>query len=174
MDITVELDTEMSLFDQAFAIVVGAEGKLSIDPNDPGNYRDGMLVGTKYGIDAASHPGVDIINLTIDQAKAIHLAQYWTPAGCSFLLPRGAVCLYDCAINQGLSTATRLMQRAVGVPPDGIIGIETQAAFGKATSVHIARFMGLRAVRYANTLNFSADGEGWMRRMFTVVLAPLQ
>ncbi len=41
------------------------EGGLSLDPKDPGNWTGGKvglgkLLGTKYGIAAASHPGLDV------------------------------------------------------------------------------------------------------------------
>lgn len=39
--------------------------------------------------------------------------------------------LRDCAFNRGVRGATRIVQRAVGVPDDGIIGPVTQAAIAK-------------------------------------------
>ncbi len=155
----------MSAFDQAFTIVVGIEGKLSLDPNDPGNYRDGKLVGTKYGITARDHPDVDIPNLTLVDAKAIHQEEYWTPAGCDLLPLRAAVCAYDCAINQGAEVAVKLFQRALDIPPDGVLGPQSRAAFPQCKDPHTARFMGLRALRYAVTKNFEIDGSSWMTRL---------
>ncbi len=161
------------LFEACFAIVVGIEGVLSLDPKDPGNYSGGQLIGTKYGVSAAANPGIDIPNLTLDGAQAIHLARYWTPAGCDLLPPRAALCAYDAAINEGVGTAIKLMQRALGVPPDGVLGPRTAAAYGQCKPAHIARFLALRGLRYASEANFDIDGASWFDRLFVVCLADL-
>jgi hypothetical protein len=46
------------------------EGGYVCDPADPGGE-------TKYGISARSYPGVDIENLTRDQAIAIYFRDFW-------------------------------------------------------------------------------------------------
>ena len=47
------------------------EGGFQNAPNDPGNYRpDGTLVGTNFGISAASYPTLDIRDLTQPEAEA--------------------------------------------------------------------------------------------------------
>jgi lysozyme family protein len=166
--------TADELFDRAFVIVVGIEGKLSTDPRDPGNWRGGKLVGTKYGVAAAYHPGVDVPSLTLEDAKRIHLAEYWRPAGCYLMPPRAALCAYDCAINQGPGEAVELMQEACGIFPDGKIGPLTRASFSAITSTQLARFMAERAERYTRTRGFSINGDGWFDRLFTVALAELE
>src|SRR5271169_2536187 len=60
---------------------------LSLNPNDPGNWTGGKiglgeLKGTKFGIAAASHPTLDIANLTIDQAIQLRRTEYWDVAEC--------------------------------------------------------------------------------------------
>lgn len=161
------------LYDQCFAIVVGLEGKLSIDPRDPGNWRGNTLVGTKYGVCARDNPDVDILNLTLEDAKAIHKARSWAPAGCDLLPAKAALCAFDCSVNQGWPTAVRLMQTACGIGADGELGPQTRATWPRVTTVQLARFMGLRAVRYVHTKGFDVDGDGWETRLFTVALAEL-
>jgi lysozyme family protein len=163
----------VTLFDAAFSIVVGVEGGLSTDPRDPGNWRDVELVGTKYGVAAAYHPGVDVRALTLEGAKAIHLAEYWRPCGADVMPARAALCAYDAAINQGVPTAVRLMQSACGLVADGEIGLASRSAFAKIGAEQLGRFMTARALRYARTKGFDIDGAGWIGRLFTAVLAPL-
>jgi lysozyme family protein len=163
----------LPLFEQCFAIVVGIEGRLSLDPRDPGNWCNGKLVGTKYGVAAKYHPGVDIPNLSLEGAHGIHLAEYWRPAGCDLLPPRAALCAYDGAVNQGVPETIELLQQATGQAVDGALGPHTRAAFAAFTLPQLQRFMGLRALRYAHTRNFEVDGLGWLTRLFTVSLAPL-
>lgn len=79
-------------FDTAFAAVVGVEGGYDNSTHDPGNWTGdavgcGVLRGTKFGISAASFPSLAIADLTLDQAQAIYLAEYWTPLAASLLPP---------------------------------------------------------------------------------------
>ena len=60
-------------FDEAFERLMGHEGVLSVDPNDPGNWTGrrvnvGVLRGTKFGISAAQYPDEDIPNLTRERS----------------------------------------------------------------------------------------------------------
>ncbi len=70
---------------------------LEIDGDDPG----GM---TKFGIDARSHPGVDIKNLTKAMALAIYWKE-WQQAGCESMPSPFAEIFFNCAVNMGLGRA---------------------------------------------------------------------
>lgn len=63
---------------------------------------------TKYGIDARSHPGVDIENLTKEKATAIYWNE-WAREGCEALIfPLGEV-FSDCCIRSGWSRARDIL-----------------------------------------------------------------
>lgn len=81
-----------SNFDKAFELVIGLEGVYSNDPDDPGGE-------TKYGIAKRYHQNLDIKNLTLDQAKAIYLQEYWLPSGCDTASYPMDICLFDSAVN---------------------------------------------------------------------------
>lgn len=88
----------------------GVEGGMDRDRNDPGNYVNGTLVGTKYGIDAASHPKEDIKNLTKDQARDIFWEDYWTENRCDDLpFPFGEA-FFDVCVNNGRGRADQLLK----------------------------------------------------------------
>ena len=62
------------------------EGGLSRDRKDPGNWTGGKVgkgdfVGTKYGISAAAHPGVDVVSLTVAQTSEIYWREYVVSPG---------------------------------------------------------------------------------------------
>ena len=57
-------------FDIAFSRLIDSEGGLTDNPKDPGGL-------TKFGISQRSYPDIDIRNLTLDQAKAIYLRDFW-------------------------------------------------------------------------------------------------
>ena len=104
---------------KAFSILMIQEGiKAVIIKGDSGGL-------TKYGIAEASHPGVDIANLTQPQAEQIYLYDYWVPAQCNKLKEELQYAHFSCAVNCGVGSAARILQRASRVKEDGIIGEAT-------------------------------------------------
>jgi lysozyme family protein len=149
-------------FDTAFAFVIGAEGGYVDDPRDPGGK-------TKYGISQRAYPLLNIAALTLEDAKAIYLRDYWEPAGCDQLPAGIATALFDSAVNQGIKPAIKFLQRALRVDDDGIIGPATIAAAEKAgPDSLITNFCVERALHYASLSTFDVYGRGWMRRLFHV------
>ena len=76
--------------------------------DDSGNWRDGELVGTKFGIDAASHKEVDIDALTLETATEIYW-QEWCQAGIETFAPGIGEAYFNCRVNCGRGTAQTLM-----------------------------------------------------------------
>ena len=77
------------------------------DRNDSGNWRDGKLIGTKFGIDAASHKGIDIAALTLETAKEIYW-QEWQAARVE-ALPQGlGECYFNACVNCGAGRANKI------------------------------------------------------------------
>jgi lysozyme family protein len=148
-------------FDMAFERLIGHEGGYVNDPEDPGGE-------TKFGISKRAYPTVDIKNLTIDQAKAIYLRDYWTPVRARDLPWPLGLYMFDCAVNQGVTTAVRLLQQTLGVVVDGEFGPLTMRAARASSERDAARFLAFRARRYAGTTNFDIYGTGWLTRLFVV------
>jgi lysozyme family protein len=132
-------------FDTAFNLVVGIEGGYSNDPADPGGE-------TKFGISKRAYPQVDIANLTLEQAKAIYLRDYWHLCKCDELPADMALLVFDAAVNQGVSAALRFHANAK-TPVD---------------------YQAERAVAYARLATFPTFGRGWMRRLFTTFEASIR
>jgi lysozyme family protein len=125
-------------FPAAFAIVVGLEGGYTDDPADPGG-------ATKYGISQRAYPGLDIANLTLSAAQDIYREDYWpSAAGLPWEM---ALCVFDCAVNQGTGAAHVLRIQATDA----------------------AHFMALRALRYTQTDDFDKFGQGWLNRLFSIM-----
>ena len=174
----------MKAFDAWTAFLIPTEGKLSLNPKDPGNWTSGkpgvgQLVGTKYGVAASSHPGLDIPNLTLAQAQQIAKAEYWDkvngdkmPGGVAFLVA-------DAAWGSGPYVAATELQAIVGVTQDGDIGmVETIPAivrYGARKSLYTMRsgmddllteYCSQRLI-FENGLAIWADNKlGWTRRLF--------
>lgn len=157
-------------FDDAFAYVVGEEGKLSLDPEDRGNWTSGkigvgILKGTKYGISAAAYPLLDIPNLSLSDAKAIYLRDYWTKIGGQVLEYGTALCLFDFGVNAGLREAITVAQRSIGIAVDGILGPKTLAAIqSMPPQVFAPLFTQYRIAAYHLMAGFEHEGNGWIAR----------
>lgn len=160
----------MAAFDDSFAELVGEEGVLSTDRNDPGNWTGGKVgvgtfVGSKYGISAAAYPTLDIVNLTIDQAKAIAKRDYWDRVRGDDLSQPVGHALFDMAYNQGIGAAIRVFQKSLGLTPDGVFGPATMAAYQAADPRKLARtFTTYRIVRYSMAPGWINDANGWVGR----------
>lgn len=147
-------------FDQAFAFVVEAEGGATItdDPQDPGGL-------TKWGVSQRSYPDLDIRSLTREQAKDIYFRDYWQRCHCDRFQQQLALALFDSAVNQGPAKAIRLLQRALRVTDDGVVGDETVAAASRAYPAEaLIEYLSHRATEYAR-LN-PRFHRGWFARLF--------
>ena len=148
-------------FVDAVDIILVHEGVLSDDPDDNGGL-------TKYGISQKAYPKLNIRALTRDEAIAIYKRDYWNAAHCEAMPWFLALPMFDCAVNQGVDTATKLMQTALGVAADGNIGPKTLGALKSATTDVLDEFMVQRALRYSTHSDFKTFGKGWFRRLFSV------
>lgn len=146
-------------FDKAFETLIGHEGGYVNDPRDPGGE-------TRYGISKRAYPDVDIANLTLEQAKAIYLRDYWQRARCDELPPAVAFQVFDTAVNSGIGQSIRFLQRAVGVADDGVVGPLTINAVKRLDAESIAaRFNGQRLEFMTKLSTWDVFGRGWARRI---------
>lgn len=159
-------------FDDIFAYVVGVEGKLSLDPQDRGNWTGGKvgvgeLKGTKYGISAASYPLLDIANLSLSDAKAIGRRDFWDKLSGDSLPWGTALLLYDFGYNAGISEAARVAQHALGLTVDGVLGAKTLAALQVALPQFAFAFTAWRIMAYTQMAGWPHEGAGWTVRALT-------
>jgi lysozyme family protein len=159
---------------QAFVVVVGAEGGLTTNPADPGNWTmagcKGECRGTKYGISALAYPGLDIASLTLDQAQRLYHADYWQRIGGDDMPPALALILFDGAVNTGVAEAVRCLQLAVGAKVDGVLGPLTMAATKAAIGTTgidavCAEVLAQRLVAMAALPQWRSFALGWARRL---------
>lgn len=122
----------MTLFNRCIVIVLKNEGGYQCDPDDRGNYANGVLRGTKYGISARCYPKLDIKNLTEEQAKLIYLSDYWNPMNLTGIKDEElALHVFDHGVNAGRWASVRMLQRLVDATPDGVIGPDTLGRVNK-------------------------------------------
>ena len=149
----------MISFDTAFDRLIAHEGGYVNDPNDPGGE-------TKWGISKRTYPNLDIKNLTRLDAKAIYHRDFWTRINGDKLHDGVAFQAFDIAVNSGIETAVRMLQRACGVADDGHWGpVSQRAADGMVESDTIMRLNAERLDFYTKLSTWPRFGKGWVRRV---------
>jgi len=158
-------DAELQVtFKLGLAFVFEVEGIESDDPEDKGGL-------TRFGIAQNYNPDVDVAQLTRDQAALRYLTNYFYPANCEDYPRPIAIAVFDAAVNHGPVTAIKLLQAALRVTTDGLIGPITIAAIEARDSQQLlVNFLSHRALRYheiaVNEPSQTRFIRGWMRRLF--------
>ncbi len=163
----------MTVYDNAFTVVIGEEGGFTSIPADPGNWTGGKCQvgqcnGTKFGISAAAYPTIQIRDLTLDDAKSIYRRDYWEKVRGDELPPAIALLVFDAAVNSGSSRAIRWLQTSLRVVADGILGPVTMAAAqqvaGQGAAV-LAEYQTQRLLFLTALKTWRTFGHGWARRV---------
>ena len=158
-------------FLRAFPIVVGAEGGLTTDPADPGNWTGGargrgVCRGTQWGISAAAYPTLNIVRLTLSDAQALCRRDYWDRVRGDELPAAAALLVFDAAVNNGVSRAVHWRQMAAGVTADGVLGAQSMAAVhARPLPALLTEFQAQRLVFMAGLPTWRSFGLGWARRL---------
>jgi lysozyme family protein len=109
-----------------------------------------------------------------DGFRTFYAVEYWQGARCTHMPAAAALVVFDAAVLSGAGHASRMVQRAVSVDPDGIIGPVTLAAldraWGRSPSELLVSLYSARLTFYAEHCNpeFVA---GWRRRAKDCLLA---
>lgn len=148
-------------FDLAFKSVIGHEGGYVDHPSDPGGE-------TKYGISKRSYPAEDIKNLTLDRAKEIYRRDFWDKLHLDDLPDQIRFDLFDAAVNSGVSTAIKFLQKACEVNADGKIGSITIGAANRIDPQALDKRLSAYRLLYLVSLRtFPTFGKGWITRVAT-------
>ncbi len=148
--------------DRAWKFIHREEGGSAItnDPADPGGL-------TRHGVSQRAYPDEDIRNMTEERAKFLFARDYWKPCQCDSLPERVALAVADSAFNQGTRTACTLLQEALRVDPDGVIGPKTLAAAKARNEADLLNdFLSRRLLRYAK--GNEKYRRGWFSRILRV------
>ena len=158
---------------KAVKIVLDHEGGEVDDPNDPGGHTNlGVTQSTlnraRQSTNLDLPEGVD--DLTTTQAKKIYEHLYWYAVKADELPAGIDIFAFDMAVNQGVDTAMRSLQKAAGTTVDGIWGPKTNGAIRKiSTKTLLIDFAARRAHHYAKLSDDLVDrfGFGWYRRLIS-------
>ena len=133
--------------------------KTEHDPKDAGGT-------TKWGIDQASHPLLDIENLTLEEAVDSYHGDEWRRARGDDLPEALAICHFDGVANIGMIPSAKMLQAAVGAVVDGKIGAVTLKTASVASPQVAAEVMlNRRKTYYTRLRQFPRYGKGWLNRV---------
>jgi len=157
----------ISNFPASLALILKSEGGFVNHPRDPG----GM---TNLGV--TRNVWRDWVNRDVDEAEMRSLTpelvtplykdRYWDACKCDDL-PRGVdYCVFDSAVNMGPSRAAKLLQAALEVKADGVIGRATIAAATAVDPVELLEAFSLgKKAFYQSLATFQTFGKGWLNRV---------
>jgi len=149
----------MTAFDRSFERLIGHEGGYVDDPADPGG-------ATKWGISQRSYPHLNIAELTREDARRIYRADFWERINADLLPPSVAFQLFDFAVNSGIETAVRYLQRAIGVADDGYWGPHSRKVASRTSETDMVMLLNAERLDYMRRLkNWRYHGSGWAGRI---------
>ena len=156
-------DMTNRVFNGAFDLLMEVEGGYVCDKDDSGGE-------TKYGISKASYPHEDICNITVERAKEIYKRDYWDRCKCDQLPDCLSVAVFDFAVNSGTNRAIMLLQKALDVTVDGIIGNQTIGAANRLNPRKtLEKYIDLRTDFIMNIVKKKPDQQcflrGWTNRI---------
>ena len=154
----------MSLtFQQIFDRLIRREGGYVNDPRDPGGETNWGV--TKRTAQANGYTG-NMKTMTRQQAYEIYYRAFWLRYNCEQMPDAVAYQFFDAAVNHGFGNASRMLQRAVGVLDDGIIGKYSLEAINRnPISDTLMVLNGERLNFYIRLKNFDRYGKGWVNRV---------
>ena len=146
-------------FDNVFDRLIGHEGGYVNNPKDPGGE-------TNWGISKRSYPHLNIKTLTRGEAREIYCVDFWKRVNADKLPDGVAFQLFDFAVNSGIETAVRYLQRAVGVADDGHWGAVSQKATDATSETDMIMLLNAERLDFMTRLkNWPDAGKGWARRI---------
>jgi lysozyme family protein len=157
-------------FDKCLALVLKHEGGYVDNPKDPGGATN-LGCTKKVWEEWVGHEVTkdDIKALKVSDVAPLYKKKYWDAVGGD-VLPTGVdYAVFDLAINSGVGRAAKILQKAVGVNPDGAIGPATLGAVGAMSARDLATAICEQRQAFLEGLpTFGTFGKGWTRRVTEV------
>jgi lysozyme family protein len=157
-------------FKSAVAHVLALEGGFVDHPHDPGGATNlGITQRTLSSARGAPASRDDVRLLTEAEAERIYRRFFWDAVRGDDLPAGLDTAVFDAAVHSGPGRAVRLLQAALGVPVDGIVGpVTLAAAAAAAPEPAIRRLMRGRRAMLRRLPAYKVFGRGWERRVLAV------
>jgi lysozyme family protein len=153
----------MKQFNDYLKVILKHEGGYVNNSSDPGGE-------TNYGISKRSYPGLDIKNITTEDASNIYYNDYWVKLNIDKISNEDLkLHIFDMSVNAGIKVAVKLLQSIVKTTQDGIVGSIT---LSKVNNEDLVDKYKESRINYYNNLvdknpKLSIFLKGWISRVNT-------
>lgn len=157
-------------FEQCLALVLKHEGGYVNNPKDPGG-RTNLGVTQKVWEEWVKHPVDEAAMRALGPADVgpLYKDRYWNRVRGDDLPSGVDYAVFDFAVNSGVGRASKILQAALGLPTDGIVGPKTIEAAQAANARELATNICERRQDFLQSLpTFDTFGRGWTRRVSEV------
>lgn len=159
------------MFNKALTFTLKYEGGYVNHPNDPGGETNRGVTRLVYDSYRRSKglPMQSVKLITDHEVTDIYKSRYWAEGYCDAMPEPVAIVMFDTAVNTGVKRAAVLLQRALRIVDDGVIGPKTLAAIKTVDAHELAiLFIDERDKFYkalvANKASFAVFLKGWLNR----------
>jgi lysozyme family protein len=163
-------------WDACFNHLIKHEGGFSDHPLDPGGMTNlGVTQQVWENWVGHSVTEQEMRDLTPEKVKPLYKDVYWDRVKGD-KLPSGVdYCVFDAAVNSGVSRAAKWLQTTVGAVADGAIGEQTlkQVLLTNPLMV-IDKYSAIRLEFLKGRSTWPTFGKGWERRVEEVRVAALK
>lgn len=144
----------MDRFTACLPITLAYEGGYVDHPKDPGGATNlGITIKTLSGWLGRPATKAEVKALTVDKAAPIYRRNYWDAAGCGGYRPGADLCVFDGAVNSGVSRS---------------VGWAKQVKAGADAKAFVAQFCDIRLGFLKRLGTWSTLGKGWSNRVAAI------
>lgn len=169
-----------SSFEKAQEKLKKVEGGYTQHPNDKGNWVDGKLIGTNYGISAPTLKEYlgrvptkkEMENLTYEKAEKIYKERFWDKFNLENIEDQNiANIIYDAVVNHGPYGTKKIIQRVLSKYDEevNLADIYKEKGMKAINSVDPKKFFkdfkSERKIDYISYEDYETFGKGWDKRL---------
>lgn len=160
-------------FKTALKHVLQYEGGWSDHPRDPGGATmKGVTLATFRRFYGDHRTKDDLRHITDTQLETIYKTGYWDKVRGDDLPSGIDLAVFDVAVNSGYDRAIKLLQGALGVTQDGVLGPKTLLRAQDLPPGTVIENLCNRRLHFLKSLStWNTFGKGWSTRVLAVVKA---
>jgi len=157
-------------FDDALEVAFVVEGGFVNDPDDRGGATNMGVTQRTYDLWLATEgrSSRPVRKITKHEVATIYRDNYWNAVGADSMAWPLSLVMFDAAVNHGVHGANKLLQQALGVGVDGIVGPKTRLAMAGIKPADLANEVLWQRVEKYRLISTGAQLKflrGWLWRI---------